>query len=73
MTVICFHLVTAVVSPADPGDLFIAKHGDRGGFAVYMGEQAQRVDAFSARDHYSLHVLSDNKAFVAGLRVATVF
>ena len=68
MTLIVFHLVTAVVSPADPGDSIVAKHGDRGGFAVYMGEQAQRVEAFTARDHYSLHVLSPNRAFVADLR-----
>jgi len=68
MTLIVFYLVTAVVSQADPGDSIVAKHGDRGGFVVYIGQQAQRVDAFAARDHYSLHVLSPNRAFVAGLR-----
>ena len=46
----------------------IALHGERGGFAVYVGERAELVSVFSEHDNYSLHVLSRNKAFVADVR-----
>jgi outer membrane protein assembly factor BamB len=68
ITVIVFHLVAVVVNAAYPSDSIISRHGERGGFAVYLGTREDVVTAFESRDNYSLHVLSPDRGFVVAVR-----
>jgi outer membrane protein assembly factor BamB len=64
-------LISSTVSQAtEVGsiDSAIHIHENRGGFAVYIGDREDAVDAFIAREHYSLHVLSPDEAFVDDVR-----
>jgi outer membrane protein assembly factor BamB len=58
-------LLVAISAWAGPP---IALHEERGGLAVYVGENAEVVSTLRKHDNYSLHVLSPDKAFVANLR-----
>jgi len=62
------HVVTAVAGEVGLGESAITEHAERGGFVVYIGQQESTVDAFSARNNCSLHVLSPDKALVASIR-----
>ncbi len=68
LTASAFPLVTAMASPAALGESAIAQHGERGGFAVYIGEQEHMVNTIGRRNNYSLHILSPDKAFVIASR-----
>lgn len=46
----------------------IAEHENRGGFAVYIGDREDVVEAFITRENYQLHMLSPNKAFINDAR-----
>ncbi len=68
MTIVVFHLVSAAGGGANPENLITGRHDERGGFAVYLGEQEEVVAAFESRPNYSLHVLSPDRGFVTAAR-----